>query len=296
MGGEQEMPKMGGLGKKVRWTYYTMLTATLAIAGIPPLAGFFSKDAILFSAFQSDTGGRILYAFGLLTALLTAFYMFRLIFLTFKGKPRYDEKKVHVHESPWSMLGPLVVLAILSVIGGWFALPAFFQRPDYFANFLKPVFGGALEAVDAATEAATRQLELILAGVAFGAALIGIAVAYLLYISKPKKADDLATSMKPAYTTLLNKYYVDELYAFLVVRPLLWLSTNVFWKAVDVAGIDGTVNGIAHGAAATGDAVRHSQSGNTRSYAVWVVAGAIVVLAVIFFWPGASKTVLGLVR
>ena len=296
MGGEQEMPKMGGLGKKIKWTYATMFVATLAIAGIPPFAGFFSKDAILFNSFQSETGGRILYAFGLLTALLTAFYMFRLIFLTFSGKPRYDEKKVHVHESPWSMLGPLVVLAILSVIGGWFALPTFYGGSDYFVNFLSPVFGGAHEAASAATEAATHQLELILAGVAFGTALIGIAIAYWLYLKNPRKPDDLAKSMKPAYTTLLNKYYVDELYALLVVRPLLWLSTNVFWKAADVVGIDGTVNGIAHGAAAIGDGVRHSQSGNTRSYAVWVVAGAIVVLAVIFFWPGASKAVLGLVR
>jgi len=296
MGGEQEMPKMGGLGKKIRWTYVTMFIATLAIAGIPPFAGFFSKDAILFASFQSETAGRILYGLGLLTALLTAFYMFRLIFLTFNGKPRYDGKKVHVHESPWSMLGPLVVLAILSVIGGWFALPTFFQGPDYFANFLAPVFGGAPEAAGAATEAATHQLELILAGVAFGTALLGIVIAYWLYLKNPRKPDDLAKSMKPAYTTLLNKYYVDELYAATIVRPLLWLSTNVFWKAADVVGIDGTVNGIAHGAAAIGDGVRHSQSGNTRSYGVWVVAGAIVVLAVIFFWPGAGKAVLGLVR
>jgi NADH-quinone oxidoreductase subunit L len=296
MGGEQEMPKMGGLGKKIRWTYYTMLTATLAIAGIPPLAGFFSKDSILFEAFRREGGWHSLYVVGLLTALLTSFYMFRLIFLTFKGKPRYDEKKVHVHESPWSMLGPLVVLAILSVIGGWFALPTFYGGSDYFANFLAPVFGGAQEAAGAATEAATHQLELILAGVAFGTALIGIAIAYWLYLKNPRKPDDLAKSMKPAYTTLLHKYYVDELYAATIVRPLLWLSTNVFWKATDVAGIDGTVNGIAHGAAALGDGVRHSQSGNTRSYAVWVVAGAIVILAVIFFWPGASKTVWGLVR
>ena len=295
IGGEQDMNKMGGLGKKIRWTYATMLAATVAIAGFPPFAGFFSKDAILFAAFQSATGGRILYGLGLFTALLTAFYMFRLIFLTFSGRPRYDEKKVHVHESTWSMLGPLVVLAILSVIGGWFALPAFFQRPDYFANFLGPVFG-VREAVEAGGEAAVHQLELILAGVAVVAALIGWAVAYWLCVSNPRKADDLAKSMRPAYTTLLNKFYVDELYAAFVVRPLLWLSTNVFWKAADVAGIDGTVNGIAHGAAAIGDTVRHSQSGNTRSYAVWVVAGAIVVLAVIFFWPSASKTALGLVH
>jgi NADH-quinone oxidoreductase subunit L len=201
-----------------------------------------------------------------------------------------------VHESPWSMLGPLVVLAVLSFIGGWFALPTFFQGPDYFVNFLTPVFGGAHETADAATEAATHQLELILAGMAVAAALIGLAVAYWLYVKRPQKADELAKSMSPAYTTLLNKYYVDELYAFLVVQPLLWLSTNVFWKAADVAGIDGTVNGIAHGTTAIGDGVRHSQSGNTRSYAVWVVVGAIVLLAVIFFWPSGTKTAVGMVR
>jgi len=189
-----------------------------------------------------------------------------------------------------------VALAILSVIGGWFALPTFFQGPDHFANFLAPVFGGAPEAAGAATEASTHQLELILAGVVFGTALVGIAMAYWLYLKNPRKPDELAKSLKPVYTTLLNKYYVDQLYAATVVRPLLWLSTNVLWKAADVAGIDGTVNGIAHGTAAIGDGIRHSQSGNTRSYAVWVVAGAIVVLAVIFFWPGAGKTIMGWVR
>ena len=295
MGGEQEMPKMGGLGKKIRWTYATMFIATLAIAGIPPFAGFFSKDAILFASLQSKAGGLVLYAVGLLAAVLTAFYMFRLIFLTFSGQPRYEEKKVHVHESPWSMRGPLVVLAILSTVGGWFALPTLYGGADHFANFLGPVFG-AREAVQTGAEAAAHQLELILSGVAVVAALVGLAVAYWLYIRNPRKADDLATSMKPAYTTLLNKYYVDEFYAAAVVRPLVWLSTNVFWKAIDVAGIDGTVNGIAHGTSATGDGVRHSQSGNTRSYAVWVVAGAIVVLAMIFFWPSASKIAVGLVR
>jgi NADH-quinone oxidoreductase subunit L len=298
MGGEQEMPKMGGLGRKIKWTYATMFIATLAISGIPPLAGFFSKDSILYAAYIREGGRHPLYFVGLLTALLTAFYMFRLIFLTFNGKPRYDEKKVHVHESPWSMLGPLVVLAILSVIGGLMAAPALLGvGPDYFANFLAPVFGGAPEAAGAATEAAAHQLELILAAVAFGTALIGIGIAFWLYLKNPRKPDDLAKSMKPVYSTLLHKYYVDELYAAVVVRPLLWLSTNVLWKATDVTGIDGTVNGIAHGTAAIGDGVRHSQSGNTRSYAVWVVVGAIVVLAVIFWTTLASnKPVVGLVR
>jgi NADH-quinone oxidoreductase subunit L len=295
MGGEQDMNRMGGLSKKIRWTYGTMLVATFAIAGIPFFAGFFSKDAILFGAFKSQTGGSILYAFGLLTALLTSFYMFRLIFLTFSGAPRFDEHHVHVHESPWSMLGPLVILAVLSTIGGWFALPAFFKGPDYFANFLSPVFTGH-ESVEAAGEGAAYPIELILAGVAVSTALIGLAVAFWLYLKRPGKADGLAKSMKPVYTTLLNKYYVDEMYAAVVVKPLLWISTNVLWKTADVAGIDAAVNGIADGATAMGDGVRHTQSGNTRSYAVWVVVGALVVIAVIFFWPFAGKAVLGMVR
>jgi NADH-quinone oxidoreductase subunit L len=294
MGGEQDMNRMGGLSKKIRWTYGTMLTATLAITGIPPLAGFFSKDAILLGAYQIP-GGHPLYAVGLLTALLTSFYMFRLIFLTFHGKQRYDDHKVHVHESPWSMLGPLVVLAVLSVVGGWVAAPAFLGGPDYFANFLSPVFGGR-ESAEVLGEAAAHTLELTLAFVAVGAALAGWGVAYWLYLVRPEKADGLAKSMAPAYRILLNKYYVDELYDAVIVKPLVWISTNVLWKVVDVEAIDGTVNGIAGGATAIGDGVRHAQSGNTRSYAVWVVVGALVLLAVIFFWPGAEKPVVGMVR
>ena len=294
MGGEQDMQKMGGLSSKIKYTYATMLIATLAIAGIPPLAGFFSKDAILFGAFTIP-GGHPLYVLGLLTALLTSFYMFRLIFLTFHGKSRYDKHKVHVHESPWSMLGPLVVLAVLSVIGGWIAAPALWGGTDYFTNFLGPVFGSH-EASEALGEAAAHSLEITLAVVAVVSALIGLAVAWWLYLSKPEKADGIAKSLKPAYTTLLNKYYVDELYAAVVVKPLLWISTNVLWKVADVAIIDGAVNGIAHETTALGDGVRHTQSGNTRSYAVWVVVGAIVIIAVIFFWPSTGKPVLGMVH
>jgi NADH-quinone oxidoreductase subunit L len=293
MGGEQDMRKMGGLSKKIKYTYVTMLVATLAISGIPPLAGFFSKDAILFGAFQIP-GGHPLYALGLLTALLTSFYMFRLIFLTFHGQPRYDEHHVHVHESPWSMLGPLVVLAVLSVIGGWVALPAFFAGPDYFANFLAPILGGEQQAQSAGAIPA-HTLELILAGVAVASALLGLGVAYWLYLKKPGKPEQLAKSLKPVYTTLLNKYYVDELYAAVIVKPLVWISRQVLWQAVDVAAIDGTVNGVAHTLTGVGDGVRHTQSGNTRSYAVWVVVGAILIIAIVFFWPGA-KTVVGMVR
>ena len=298
MGGEQDMNRMGGLSKKIRWTYLTMLTATLAIAGFPPFAGFFSKDSILLSAFQNEYGGRnvgyALYGFGLATALLTAFYMFRLIFLTFHGKQRYDEHQVHMHESPKSMLVPLMILAVLSIVGGWLAAPAMLNMgPDYFAKFLQPVFGG-VEAVG--VEAEAHSLELWLAGVAVMTAFIGFLVALWLYVKRPEKAEGLAKSLRRAYIILLNKYYVDELYAALIVKPLLWVSTNVLWKAADVAGIDGTVNAIADGTAAIGDGVRRTQSGNTRSYAVWVVVGALVVFAVIFFWPSTGKPVIEMVR
>jgi len=294
MGGEQDMLKMGGLSKKIKWTYVTMLTATLAIAGFPPLAGFFSKDSILLSAYQSDNGGKILYAVGLFTALLTSFYMFRLIFLTFFGKQRYDEHHVHVHESPKSMLVPLMILAVLSLVGGWLAAPAFWGGTDYFTKFLEPVFaGGATEAATA--EAAAHALEIPLAVIAVITATIGLLVAWWLYLKKPEKPAELAKSMNGAYTTILNKYYVDELYTAVVVKPLLWLSTHVLWQTVDVQMIDGAVNGIAHGASEVGDGVRQAQSGNTRSYAVWVVIGAIVVIAIIF-WPYLRPTAIGMVR
>jgi NADH-quinone oxidoreductase subunit L len=295
MGGEQDMNRMGGLSKKIRWTYLTMLTATLAIAGFPPLAGFFSKDSILLNAYQSDHGGRILYGFGLLTALLTSFYMFRLIFLTFFGKPRYDEKKVHVHESPKSMLVPLMILAVLSIIGGWVAAPAFWGAPDYFAKFLEPVFAQGSVGNAEAAEATAHALETPLAIVAVITALLGFAIAFWLYLRQPGKPEQLAKSMRGAYNTLLHKYYVDEIYAALIVKPLLWISTNVLWQSVDARAIDGTVNGIAEGLTGIGDGVRHTQSGNTRSYAVWVVIGALVIIAIIF-WPYMRPTTVGVVR
>jgi len=295
MGGEQDMRHMGGLSKGIKYTFTTMFIATLAIAGIPPLAGFFSKDSILLSAFQNSGGQHLLYVFGLLTALLTAFYMFRLIFLTFFGQQRYDEHHVHVHESPWSMLGPLVVLAVLSVIGGWLAAPALWGGTDYFTSFLAPVFGSTEAAGVSEATVGAHQLELILASVAVVAALLGIGIAYWLYIRQPKKPEQLASSIKPVYNTLLHKYWVDELYNAVVVAPLVWISRQILWRGVDVGVIDGSVNGVASGLTGVGDGVRHTQSGNTRSYAVWVVVGAIVIIAVIFFWPGA-RALTGMVQ
>jgi NADH-quinone oxidoreductase subunit L len=274
MGGEQDMLKMGGLRKKIPVTYWTMLTGTIAIAGIPPFAGFFSKDEILFAAFAGPYANKPLWALGLVAALITSFYMFRLIFLTFFGEPRYDEHHVHVHESPWSMLGPLCILALLSTVGGWFAAPTLMGGPDHFKSFLDPVFASAAALAPAAEEA-SHSLELQMSALAVAVGLIGLLVAWWLYIKNPDTPKRLAKSMDGLYTLVYHKYYVDEIYAALIVQPLLWLATNVLWHLVDVGMIDGTVNGVADVAQAGGGEARQVQSGNARSYATWVVIGAV---------------------
>jgi NADH-quinone oxidoreductase subunit L len=286
MGGEQDMWHMGGLRSKITATYWCMLFGTIAIAGFPPFAAFFSKDAILFSAYNYENNGKILYAIGLLAAVLTSFYMFRLIWLTFYGEKRYDERQVHVHESPKNMTIPLVILAFLSLTGGWFALPALFGGKDYFAEFLSPIFGSG----EVAGGESTQSLEHTLSVVAVLAATAGLLVAWRMYAKGAQRP-----KLEGAYKILYNKYYVDELYRAAVVGPLVWLSRNVLWKVVDEGVIDGAVNGIASVSSAIGDTVRHTQSGNTRSYAVWVLVGALVVFAIIF-WPILHPALFGVVR
>lgn len=277
IGAEQDMCKMGGLRKKIPVTYWTMLVATLAIAGFPPFAGFFSKDEILSSAYAGPYANKVLWAIGLAAALLTSFYMFRLIFLTFFGKPRYDERKVHVHESPRNMLVPLVVLAIFSGIGGWLAAPKLWGGQDYFHNYLDPVFAAAAKLAPAAEmeEGAAHTLQLQLSGIAVLVALVGFLFAWWFYIRRPQAPKRLVESMRGLYSLVFHKYYVDEIYAAWFVRPLLWISTHVFWHAVDEGVIDGTVNGMARAASETGGELRKLQSGNERSYASWVVIGAV---------------------
>jgi NADH-quinone oxidoreductase subunit L len=286
VGGNQDMWAMGGLAKKIKITYWCMLFGTIAIAGFPPFAAFFSKDAILFAAFNHGPAGKVLYVVGLLAAVLTSFYMFRLIWLTFYGEARYDEQKVHVHESPFNMTVPLMILAFLALTGGWFALPALFGGKDYFAEFLSPVFGAATET--GAESAAS--LEHILSVVAVVAAASGLAVAWRMYSKKVERGESTGL-----HKLLYNKYYVDEAYQAVIVGPLMWLSRNILWKVVDARIIDGTVNGVAHGASGIGDVVRHTQSGNTRSYAVWVIVGALVIFGIVF-WPLFHPTVIGGVR
>jgi NADH-quinone oxidoreductase subunit L len=282
MGGEQDMMKMGGLRKKIPVTYWTMLIATLAIAGIPGFAGFFSKDEILEAARSGPHANLPLWILGVAGAGLTSFYMFRLVFLTFFGEPRYDEHHVHVHESPKNMTVPLIILAFLSIFGGWFAAPKLVGGVDYFEKFLQPVFSAyappmAEPAVIIAEPAASPVVILFhaLTGWPVIVGVLGLLVAWWFYIKNTDAPKRLAQSLRGLYTLLLNKYYVDEIYAALIVRPLLWISTNVFWHVVDEGAIDGTVNGVAGVARESGGELRKLQSGNTRSYAAWVVIGAV---------------------
>jgi NADH-quinone oxidoreductase subunit L len=289
MGGDQEMPHMGGLRSKIPITFWTMFVATLAITGIPGFAGFFSKDEILDAARSGPNANLWLWLLGLIGAGLTSFYMFRLIFLTFFGKPRYDEHEVHVHESPRNMTVPLIFLAILSTVGGWVAAPHLVGGRDYFEKFLHPVFTayaprGAETAVEAAEPAGMMLLHALI-GWPVLVALVGLLVAWWFYIKSPQTPKKLAESLRAPYTLVLHKYYVDELYNAAIIRPLLWISTHVLWHAVDETVIDGTVNGVARVARESGSQLREIQSGNARSYATWVVIGAVgVTVLMIGLW------------
>jgi NADH-quinone oxidoreductase subunit L len=263
MGNEQNMRKMGGLRKHMPVTFWTMTMAVLAIAGFFPFAGFFSKDAILYAAFAQGGLPRVLWFVGLVTALLTSFYMFRLWYLTFFGKSRNHD--VHPHESPWSMLGPLVILAVLSVCGGWIGL-------GRFGAFLAPAVGARTE------EAGSGSMELLLSIVAVLVAAAGWFIADQLYRAKPERAGNLATSFSGPYSLLVHKYYVDEIYSFFIVKPLLVLSRFFLEWVVDVAILGGTA-WLLGGIATLGGAIlQRWQSGNLRSYAAWLAFGAAVLL------------------
>jgi NADH-quinone oxidoreductase subunit L len=280
--GEQDMRRMGGLRKHIPGTFWTMTAATFAISGIFPFAGFFSKDEILWNAFSSEHGSWIFWAVGLLTAFLTSFYMFRLWFLTFFGEFRGIEAGVsehgygHIHESPKVMLIPLAILAVLSVVGGWIGWPESLGGVQHLDQFLAPVFGGHAEA---AVTAAEHSKELLLAGISVLAALLGLLLAWVLYQRRQDLPDKIAAALGWLYNTVRDKYYVDEGYAAAFVQPLIKGSTYILWRGVDAGAIDATANESAEGAEHVSDALRHMQSGNVRSYAGWVAAGAAVLIA-----------------
>ena len=297
VGGEQDMRKMGGLKTYIPITFATMGIATLAIAGIPPFAGFWSKDEILWKAYSSDHGSWVFWLIGVITAFITSFYMFRLLFMTFWGDYHGANVDEHghgshghghdghghgePHESPMVMLVPLMILALLSVVGGLVGIG------NRFEHFLEPVFGSGM-ATEAAGEAASRSTELLLMGISVAVALAGLILAWVLYVSKPYLPQKIADSLGSLYEAVLNKYYIDELYAKLFVKPLVDGSTLILWKGVDRKVIDDTVNNAAHGARQVSDEVRRMQSGNLRSYAGWIAAGSALVIAYMI-WLGVGR-------
>ncbi|MFZ0758982.1 MAG: NADH-quinone oxidoreductase subunit L, partial [Candidatus Sulfotelmatobacter sp.] len=288
IGGEQDMRRMGGLKSYIPWTFLTMGIATLAISGIPPFAGFWSKDEILWKAYQVSW---VYWGIGALTAFLTAFYMFRLLYMTFFGDYRGSQVDAHghgshgddahghgePHESPMVMVVPLMILALLSLVGGLVGIG------DHFENFLAPVFGAATVA-----ETASHGTELLLMSVSVALALLGWWLAYLLYHKRPELPQKIADSLGGFYQAVLHKYYIDELYGVLFVRPLIDGSTRILWHDVDQKIIDGAVNDAGDGARDVSDEVCHMQSGNIRSYAGWIAAGSAVVIAfMIWMWVEA---------
>ncbi len=286
LSGEQDMRKMGGLRTRTPITFWTMSAGVFAIAGIPPFAGFFSKDEVLYRAFASPNPLHIvLWLIGLATAGMTSFYMFRLWFKTFFGEPRVDLRaNAHhsIHESPWIMLLPLCILALLSVAGGWIGIPAALGGNNGIERFLGPVFanGAAGEAVASATG---HGLELALAAISVLVALGGFYIAYVFYYEKPGTAAALAERNKAAYNLVKNKYWVDELYSALLITPLLMFTRGILELIFERGVVDGS--GKAAGATTRGLAwlTRKQISGNIRSYAGWLAIGAAAVIAVMVF-------------
>jgi NADH-quinone oxidoreductase subunit L len=259
LSGEQDLRLMGGLRKKIPVTFTVLLCASVAIAGVPPFSGFYSKDAILVAAYAHAPW---MYWVGVITAGMTAFYVFRALFLCFFGEYR---GQAHPHESPLVMTAPLGILAVLSLAGGLINVP----------KFLEPVFGELHEVHDET---------LVYTSVAAG--LIGIALAFLFYVLKPGIADSIANSLGGVYRLVLNKYYVDEAYDAAIVRPLVDGSRTVLWRGVDLGLIDGAVNGTGTGARDIGGVLRHLQSGYIRRYAAWVLVGCILVIVAVSFTGG----------
>ncbi len=270
MSGEQDIQKMGGLRTKMPITFATFLIGTLAIAGAPGLAGFFSKDEILWHTWAS--GHTALWLIATLTATLTAFYMFRLLFVTFFGELRADHEVAHhVHESPPVMTVPLVILAGLSIVGGWVGLPEGWLWGNKLGAFLAPVTGHPhLDHGGVLGEGALMAIATLLA-------IAGASLAYVFYVRLPGLPMVLSWRLRGLYELLLDKYRIDELYDAIIVRPYTRCS-EFFWRTVDQELIDGFVNGLAGAIGANGALWRRLQTGNVQHYALAFLGGVVVVL------------------
>jgi len=275
MGGEQDIWKMGGLRHKMPATFYTFAVSVLAISGIVPFAGFFSKDAILWQGFA--TGHTILWGLGFLTSGITAFYMNRLFAAVFLGKPRDGHLYEHAHESPVSMTFPLVVLGILAVIGGWVGIPEALKGHDHFFRWFAPIF--AYEEFFAKIEARGHGLELLLA-IATLLWVVHLSLfANVLYSQKLGHMRKFAEKMGKIREVMVNKFYMDEIYGFLIVRPLTWFSEKILWRFTDQKVVDTLfVQGTADTVGLFGRALGLMQSGVIQTYALLFAMGAVVVI------------------
>jgi len=284
LAGEQDLRKMGGLKKDLPITYWTFLIGAMAIAGVPGLAGFFSKDEILYRTYTS--GHTLLWVIGLLTALLTAIYMFRLVFMAFHGESRRaaasHEASIHeaphhapsrLHDAPPAMAVALIVLAIGSVVAGYAGLPSILGGGDWFARYLEPSFG-----VAPVEEVAEHGLEGVLMLVSIAVAAAGIGIAWYFFLKNRRAADEMAGRFGGLQTLLLNKYYVDEIYDATIVQPIRIASEDGLWKVVDVRFIDAAVNGVGLTVAGASERLRRVQTGSVRSYAASVFLGVVVIL------------------
>ncbi|SHN17465.1 NADH-quinone oxidoreductase subunit L [Mucilaginibacter sp. OK098] len=271
--GEQDMRNMGGLSGKLKITFITMMIGTLAISGIPPFAGFFSKDEILAHTFMHSTP---MYVIGVVTAMFTAFYMFRMMYLTFFGKFRgTHEQEHHLHESPASMTIPLVILAILSIVGGFIGVPEALGGHHWLEHFLAPVFEKSTALL--VVPELSKSTEITLMCISVGGALLAILYAYVKYI-KNAHVPVKDTEERPALVDIsYHKFYIDELYDAVIRKPLDALSV-FFYKVVDRLGIDGFVNGLGKGSIEASKGLRLLQTGNVGFYIFMMVVGIISIL------------------
>ncbi len=273
LSGELDIFKMGGLRKKMPWTFGTFLVGALALSGVPLLAGFFSKDEILYNAYRS--GALIPWMLGVITAGLTAFYAFRLLFVAFYGKSRMAKKvERHVHESSPVMVVPLVILAVLSVVGGYVGLPEFSGVGNAIDEFLHPVFADSTM-TPVATEGVT--VEVVLLAISVLAVAAGFFIAYWIYIRNWGLAERMTRGSQWLYDLVYNKYYVDEAYTEAIVKPLR-MAGDFLAEAVEERSIDGAVNALARLTGLLGEGVRRLQSGQVRDYALAVFVGVVAVV------------------
>jgi NADH-quinone oxidoreductase subunit L len=279
MGGELNLQKMGGLKKYMPWTYRTMLIGSISIAGIPGLAAFFSKDEILWLAYAGKSPvGKFVWALGAIGAFLTAFYSFRLIFLTFHGKFRgTHEQEHHLHESPKVMIIPLMLLAVGAIAAGWVGIPHLLGGGNHIAEFLKPVLGHP-------HVHATHAEEWTIMGISVLIAVLGILCAMYIYLVRLDIPVRLARNFRPIYNILFNKYYVDELYSFLLIRPTLWVADHILVRITDAKFIEGVVNGVPKSIGDFSQSLRRIQTGIAQHYGIVMAAGAIFIIAYVLLF------------